>query len=279
MNGRYRMNSSTMAAITMAAIFVTAFVSAVPMHRSFAAKTVNVDILPNSQNLGDKAFSPNPVKVDVGDSIIWTNKDTSIHTATSGTASTPTGKFDTGILSPNVASKPLPISEEGEYPYYCMLHPAMVGTVIAGAGANGGGNAGTFEVKTTLDGKDYTVTGKSTTVKATELKINPGQSVQVMLQGTGDVELTLPTTLIEGINSVKAANQTVNFTPTPSENATTIKFSVPAGTTSVEIMGAKVIPEFPMVAAALIAASLIAIVGFVRFTRKGSAMAHFSGRG
>ncbi|HZD34572.1 MAG TPA: hypothetical protein VE130_05160 [Nitrososphaeraceae archaeon] len=47
-----------------------------------------VSIVPGAANLGDKAYSPNPINIKVGDTIRWTNDDTSdtpFHTVTSGT--------------------------------------------------------------------------------------------------------------------------------------------------------------------------------------------------
>ncbi|MEO9321838.1 MAG: hypothetical protein ABI361_14320, partial [Nitrososphaera sp.] len=58
-----------------------------------------VSIMPGAQNLGDKAFSPNPISVKVGDKVTWTNTDTAIHTVTSGDGTTGTadGTFDSKV--------------------------------------------------------------------------------------------------------------------------------------------------------------------------------------
>lgn len=62
--------------------------------------------------------------------ITWTNNDSQIHTATSGApGSADSGSiFDSGILSPG-ASFSFTFDEPGDIPYYCTLHPQMVGTV------------------------------------------------------------------------------------------------------------------------------------------------------
>jgi manganese oxidase len=71
--------------------------------------------------------------VSVGDTVPWTNMDTQPHTVTSGSNGTPDGRFDS---SPNFNPLLVPaqtfshtFTEAGEYPYYCALHPNMVGTV------------------------------------------------------------------------------------------------------------------------------------------------------
>jgi plastocyanin len=93
----------------------------------------NVSIVPGSSSLTDTAYQPNPVQVSVGDTITWTNDDTQPHTVTSGQNGQPDGRFDS---SPNFNPLMAPgdtfshtFTEAGEYPYYCALHPNMVGTV------------------------------------------------------------------------------------------------------------------------------------------------------
>jgi plastocyanin len=41
----------------------------------------------------------------------------------------PDGRFDSGIMGP-VATFEHTFTEAGEYPYFCLLHPNQVGTVI-----------------------------------------------------------------------------------------------------------------------------------------------------
>jgi plastocyanin len=87
-----------------------------------------VSIVPGSSSLTTDAFQPNPIQVGVGDTVTWTNDDAQPHTATSGEAVTPDGRFDSGIMAPG-ATFDFTFTEAGEYPYFCLLHPNMVGTV------------------------------------------------------------------------------------------------------------------------------------------------------
>jgi plastocyanin len=88
----------------------------------------SVSIVPGSSSLTTDAFQPNPIQVGVGDTVTWTNDDAQPHTATSGQNATPDGRFDSGIMAPG-ATFDFTFTEAGNYPYFCMLHPNMVGTV------------------------------------------------------------------------------------------------------------------------------------------------------
>jgi nitrite reductase (NO-forming) len=87
-----------------------------------------VSIVPGSSSLTTDAYSPNPVQVSTGATLTWTNDDAQPHTATSGAAVIPDGNFDSGIMAP-AATFDFTFTEAGEFPYFCLLHPNMVGTV------------------------------------------------------------------------------------------------------------------------------------------------------
>jgi plastocyanin len=93
-----------------------------------ADAATGVSIVPDSSSLTDTAYQPNPVQVSVGDTITWTNDDSQPHTATSGQNATPDGMFDSSIMAPGATFEHT-FTEAGEFPYFCLLHPNMVGTV------------------------------------------------------------------------------------------------------------------------------------------------------
>jgi plastocyanin len=103
-----------------------------------AQKAVKVSIVPGASTLADKAFSPDPVNIKVGDTVTWVNDDTVFHTVVSGNPSGggETGKiFDSGLSGPTaLTTKGKTFShtftEKGEFPYFCQLHPTMIGKVI-----------------------------------------------------------------------------------------------------------------------------------------------------
>ena len=87
-----------------------------------------ISILPGSSALTDTAFQPNPFQASIGDRVTWVNDDSQPHTVTSGENANPDGKFDSGIMAP-AADFEHTFTEAGEHPYFCLLHPNMVGTV------------------------------------------------------------------------------------------------------------------------------------------------------
>jgi plastocyanin len=93
-----------------------------------AGGPTSVSIVPGSSSLTTDAYQPNPVQVSTGATVTWTNDDAQPHTATSGENATPDGTFDSGIMAP-AATFEHTFATAGEYPYYCILHPNMVGTV------------------------------------------------------------------------------------------------------------------------------------------------------
>jgi plastocyanin len=100
---------------------------------STTTSTTAVSITPGSSSKTDNAFDPNPVKAKLGDTITWTNHDSTPHTVTSGTNAKPDGKFNSSpgfktLISPGQTFSHK-FTEAGEYPYFCQLHPNMVGTV------------------------------------------------------------------------------------------------------------------------------------------------------
>jgi plastocyanin len=94
-----------------------------------AANTTGVSTVLGSSTLTDTAYQPNPVQVSVGDTVTWTNDDATTHTVTSGANGQPDGRFDSSIMAPQQTFEHTFTGGAGEYPYFCVLHPNMVGTV------------------------------------------------------------------------------------------------------------------------------------------------------
>ena len=85
---------------------------------------------PGCEETADGCYIPSTATVDVGGVVIMSNTDTAAHTYTSGTPDDgPDGVFDTSLLMAGSSFEWSP-TETGEYPYFCMVHPWMQGTII-----------------------------------------------------------------------------------------------------------------------------------------------------
>jgi len=106
--------------------------------RNTASGGTKISIVPGASTLVDKAFSPNPANIKVGDNVTWTNDDTMFHTVTSGTGTSDTNKgkeFDSGLSGPTTLTTTgktfdHKFTTAGEFPYFCQLHPTMAGKVV-----------------------------------------------------------------------------------------------------------------------------------------------------
>ncbi len=94
------------------------------------ATTEPTPILTNSIDAINSGYTPNAAITTVGDVVTFYNSDTESHTFTSGTpADGPNGKFDTGLLLPGKSFE-FSLDVPGNFPYFCTLHPWMVGVIM-----------------------------------------------------------------------------------------------------------------------------------------------------
>ena len=76
-------------------------------------------------SIEDYMFNPTPLKINIGDTIIWTNKDPVSHTVTSDSGA----ELDSSRLSKGQTYSHTFLST-GTYDYHCVPHRAMKGQVI-----------------------------------------------------------------------------------------------------------------------------------------------------
>jgi len=70
------------------------------------------------------AFVPNPAPVSVGATVTWVNNDVDPHTSTSTT-----NVWGSPTLQPG-GSFSFTFPTAGSFPYLCLIHPNMVGTIV-----------------------------------------------------------------------------------------------------------------------------------------------------
>ena len=74
-------------------------------------------------------YNPEAINISTGTTVEWINEDPAMHTATSGgPTSGADGVFDSEILNMGDTYQ-FTFADVGNYDYYCILHPWMIGTV------------------------------------------------------------------------------------------------------------------------------------------------------
>lgn len=91
-------------------------VASVPSHE----ETVEIEIID---------FILEDVSVSVSTTIVWTNMDYKAHTVTSGISPKKDGTWDSPFIEQGDTFK-IQFKETGSFPYWCRVHPFMVGTII-----------------------------------------------------------------------------------------------------------------------------------------------------
>lgn len=75
-------------------------------------------------SIANMAFSPVTITIKQGDTVTWTNNDSTAHTVTSNN-----GSFDSGSLSKGKTFAHT-FDTAGTFEYHCTFHPSMKGTVV-----------------------------------------------------------------------------------------------------------------------------------------------------
>ena len=84
-----------------------------------APAAVTINIVGTS---GTGAFAPNPLEASVGNTVVWTNSDATVHRIMLDDGT------DVGTIAPGQSSAPITVGA-ASVTYRCTLHPSMVGTI------------------------------------------------------------------------------------------------------------------------------------------------------
>lgn len=114
----------TLAAGILVSALAISFVVISP-HKSFAASTTTKTVLITINKKGVFTFKPKTLDITVGMTVIWKNKTTVQHTATSNDGTT----FNSGFINPGASFK-FTFTKAGSFPYHCNIHPFMKATII-----------------------------------------------------------------------------------------------------------------------------------------------------
>jgi plastocyanin len=131
-------------------------------------------------SLEKRCFEPMVVRVDAGDQVTWTNNDPDAHAVTGVANSwgdyTELGQGDTVTYQ---------FDESGVFPYFCYIHPSMVGAVVVGDGTSASAATAKDSVKAVSAGAP----GGSTN----------DESTQVLEEDAGDGVGTAPIAIGVGL--------------------------------------------------------------------------------
>ena len=202
------------------------------------------------------------VEILNGDTIVWKNADTAAHTVTSGTVEDgPDGIFDSGMLGPGESFTQV-FSESGNFPYYCLLHPWMIGEIIVTEGysiiPNVGKNVGDgltfFEVEYKFNRLLSTATINEDANSITF------EIIGVSKSDDNNLKILLPSALITGPFVVFVGDEMVEFEDIGDEDLSVLIIPVDASSTTLTIVGTSVVPEFGTMVVAIMIISITAMI-------------------
>ena len=107
----------------------------IPQQHNMTLNNIQAVIVEGAVGLADRAFSPNPINITLGQNVTWTNTDSIFHTVTSGTDPDDpqvAKEFDSRALSPGEKFSHVFNNESlagTDLPYFCQIHPAMIGKI------------------------------------------------------------------------------------------------------------------------------------------------------
>jgi len=275
------MNKLTVCSIFAAIALAVAIPSAFADHAK-----VEVSIPAGAASPGcettNECFVPAEVTVDAGGEVTWSNDDTAGHTVTSGTLDNgPDGIFDSSLF---MAGKTFSqkFEETGEFPYFCVVHPWMTGTVIVQ-------EAGAEEVEETdehEESESYATaassdgsilvkigSGKPTSGEELSLKVefegtdgSPIEHVNYDISATQDGVEVLNEAGKHTMSGMDEFTTAALSSDSPVDVQVTILGLGPEGDEASwtgpmgDVIKVQVVPEFGQVAAIVLAASIVSIV-------------------
>ena len=225
----------------------------------------------------DNCFVPSTVVITAGGTVTWENTDTAAHTASSGTAAGgPDGVFDSSLIMAG-GSYSATLDDEGTYPYFCMVHPWMQGTVIVEAEAAHGddhaeemGHGDGHTENGIEDIQDQFIASVSSGVIHHIGANTDDDTLVVHLFGAdddGELKITLNKDIItpfdDGSYFVLINNEEVEF----EQMGRTLHIEYGAGTEKIEIVGSHVVPEFGTIAMIILAVAIVSIIVITTKTR------------
>ena len=244
------------------------------------AETVTVSIPQGTSVPGCEAtndcFMPSEVTINPGDQITWSNEDSAAHTVTAGSvADGPSGAFDSSLFMAGTTFS-FQFDDEGDFPYFCMVHPWMQGIVHVGTSETISAEpisakqpelisapTESSQVPVTLD---HEISGGEVISMTADGDAN-SVIIEIESKDDGSITVTLPRDVIDATVGeeddeffVLVDNEEVDFEETRASTERTVTVEFPAGAETIEIIGTFAIPEFGTIALMILAVAIISIV-------------------
>jgi len=259
---------------TFAATAPTAFAD----HATASVSLPSGSSVPGCEDTNE-CYIPAEVTVDVGGEVTWSNDDSAAHTVSSGGAATggPDGFFDSSLfMAGTTFSVVFDDYEEGEYPYFCIVHPWMSGMVIVGeAMAEENGDMMKDEIMVSITTGDAGAGEMMTvSVEFTDMDGNAVEHVNYDVMATQDGTTILDDTGVHDHDGVM--DHTTMALPMAASDASPVDvevtfkgfgidepFTGPIG----KVETTQVVPEFGTIAMMILAVSIISIIAITAKTR------------
>ena len=237
----------------------------------------------------DDCFMPSTVVIALGGTVTWVNTDNAAHTATSGSPTDgPDGVWDSSLMMVN-GSYSVTLDEAGTYPYFCMVHPWMQGTVVVEAEDDHGDDhaeemghseeMGHDETEEMGHGDDHggvdniqdQFTASVTSGVIHHIAANSDDDTLIVhlfdANDDGELKITLNSEIItpfdDGSYFVLVENEEVDF----EQMGRTLHIEYGAGAETIEIVGSHVVPEFGTIAMIILAVAIVSIIAITAKTR------------
>ena len=249
--------------------------------------TVEVDIAIGSSINGcqttNECYILHMVTLSVGNEVMWNNIDATSHTVTAGIpAEGFSGHFDSGLIAPGGMFSH-EFDEAGTFPYYCVAHPWMVGTVMVSSEETHGDmeEMGDNEMEGMEHSDEHAAKGIedlsdqfTTTLTSGVIHHIGGNTDDATLlvhlfgaDDDGKLEITLNSDILtpfdDGSYFVLVDGQEVEFM----QMDNTLHIEYDAGAEKIEIVGSHVVPEFGTIAMIVLAVAIVSIIVLTTKTR------------
>ena len=203
------------------------------------------------------------IEILVDQTVVWKNADTATHTVTSGTAADgPDDIFDSGLFAPG-KSFTQNFSEAGTFPYFCLVHPWMDGSVIVSAGYSIIPQVG----KQAGDGETFFDLEYDFNRLLTDVSIDEGQksiTFEIIGNAKSDdnlLELRLPSALIEGPFVVWIDEEMItDFEHVSEDDINVLLINMGSDSKLLTIVGTSIVPEFGQIAMLVLVFSIISAI-------------------